>query len=145
MWSHYADKHKGLVLAFDTNHPPFSQMPDDCWLNVTYSERKPDYLYSHDENEFRQKMFATAAVKERTWSYEKEIRLVIADKALREKRFLPLTPQSVAAVYCGCRISPSDREAVQIVLRAPHLEHVELWQASLSESNYVLRFEKCLP
>jgi hypothetical protein len=141
MWSHYADKHKGLVLAFDTNHPPFSQMPDDCWLNVTYSERRPDYLYSHKENEFRQKMFATAAIKERSWSYEKEIRLVVADTAIPDGRFLPITPQSVTAVYCGCRISVTDKRTVEIALSAPHFKHVELWQAELSESGYELNFE----
>ena len=144
MWSHYADKHKGLVLGFDTNYPPFSQMPTDCWLTVTYSERKPDYLYSPDENEFREKMFATAAVKERAWSYEKEVRLVIADKALREKRFLPITPQSVIAVYCGCRISAPDKQAVQTALRAPHLQHVEVLSATLDESRYALRFQKSI-
>ena len=142
MWTHYADEHKGLVIGFDTTYPPFSQMPDDCWLKVTYSERKPDYLYSPHEDEFRQKMFATAAVKERGWSYEKEIRLVIGDKALREKRFLPITPESVMAVYCGCRMSVSDRETVQTVLSAAHFEHVDLWLAALEESEYALRFEK---
>jgi hypothetical protein len=46
MWSHYADNHTGLVLAFDTNEPPFSQIPSDCWLKVHYSMTKPDYVFS---------------------------------------------------------------------------------------------------
>jgi Protein of unknown function (DUF2971) len=43
MWSHYADNHTGLVLAFDTKQAPFSHVPNDCWLTVKYSNRKADY------------------------------------------------------------------------------------------------------
>jgi len=63
MWSHYADDHRGLVLAFDTTQVPFCQIPEDCWLTVNYSNKKPYYLYSHKQAEFRRKMFAVAASK----------------------------------------------------------------------------------
>jgi hypothetical protein len=40
MWSHYADNHTGLVLEFDTTQPPFSQIPEDCWLTVNIQIRR---------------------------------------------------------------------------------------------------------
>jgi Protein of unknown function (DUF2971) len=142
MWSHYADNHTGLVLAFDTSQPPFSQIPKDCWLAVNYSDKKPDYIYSQKEGEFRKKMFAVAATKAGDWSYEKEIRIILADSAIRDRRFLRLTPKCIAAVYCGCRISATEKKAVQAVLTTPHFKHVELWLATLDESEYALKFEK---
>ena len=140
MWSHYADNHRGLVLAFDTTQRPFCQVPRDCWLTINYSNKKADYVYSHKEREFRRKMFAIAASKASGWSYEREIRIIFADTSLRDRRFLQLVPESIAAVYCGCRISSADKTALRLALQAPHLTHVELWLASLDESEYALKF-----
>ena len=139
MWSHYAANHTGLVLAFDTAEMPFSQIQKDCWLTVKYTNEKPDYVYSIKEREFRRKMFAVAGTKAKSWSYEEEIRIVLPS-SIREGRFLPLTPKGIAAVYCGCRIAGGDQAAVQVALKHPGLEHIELWEASLNKSEYALRF-----
>jgi hypothetical protein len=141
MWSHYARDHTGLVLAFDTEQRPFSQIPEDCWLKVKYSDKKADYIYSEKDREFREKMFAVAASKATDWSYEKEVRIILADTSLREGRFLPLTPQSIAAVYVGCRTSIADKDAVKSTLLHSPLRHVELWHGLLDESKYELKFE----
>jgi len=143
MWSHYADDHRGLVLAFDTTQVPFCQIPQDCWLTVNYSNKKPYYLYSHKQAEFRRKMFAVAASKASPWAYERELRIILPDTSLRDRHFLPLAPESVAAVYCGCRISRADKTAVELASRAPHLKHVELWLATLDECEYALKFNRC--
>ena len=142
MWSHYAANHTGVAVAFDTKQKPFCQISDDCWLTVRYSNKKPDYIYSHKDREFRKKMFAVAGTKASSWSYEKEIRIVLADTAIRDRRLLPLTPKSIAAVYCGCRISAADKKAVGAALSAPHFKHVELCLATLDESEYALKFEE---
>ena len=142
MWSHYAENHTGLVLAFDTTQVPFREIPNDCWFNVKYSNKRADYVYSHKEQQFRRKMFAVAASKASGWRYEKEIRIILPDTSLRDRRFLPLTPRSIAAVYCGCRISSPDESAVRLALKTPHFKHVELWLADLDKSDYALKFVK---
>jgi hypothetical protein len=142
MWTHYAANHTGLVLAFDTAERPFSEIPKDCWLTVKYSDQIPDYVYSVKDREFRRKMFAVAGTKAKSWSYEEEIRIVLDPSWLRQGRFLPLTPKSIASVYCGCRIAEGDKAAVQVVLKHPKLDHVELWQGALDKSEHVLRFTR---
>ena len=142
MWSHYAENHTGLVLEFDTKQPPFSKIPSDCWLTVKYSDKKADYVYSHKNREFRERMFAMAASKASIWSYENEIRIVLPDTSLRDGRFLRLTTKSVAAVYCGCRMSAADKKLVQAALSSPHFKHIKLWLASLNESDYALKFKE---
>ena len=87
-------------------------------------------------------MFAVAASKASGWRYEKEIRIILPDTSLRDRRFLPLTPTSIAAVYCGCRISSPDETAVRLALKTPHFKHVELWLADLDKSDYALKFVK---
>jgi hypothetical protein len=140
MWSHYAAKHTGLVLAFDTAEKPFSEIPKECWLTVKYSDQKPDYVYALKDREFSKKMFAVAGIKAKNWSYEQEIRIVLADISLRKGRFLLLTPKSIAAVFCGYRISEEHKAAVQVALKHPEVEHVELWQGALDKSEYALQF-----
>jgi hypothetical protein len=143
MWSHYADNHRGLVLAFDTTKIPFSQIPPDCWLTVKYSNKKADYVYSHKDRQFRRKMFAVAASKASGWSYEQEIRIILAaGSPLRDGHFLRLAPETIAAVYCGYRVSSADENAVRLALAAPYFKHVELWFASLDEYEYALKFLK---
>jgi hypothetical protein len=141
MWSHYADNHTGLVLEFDKTQPPFCHISDDCWLMIKYSDEKPDYVYSHKERAFRKKMFAVAGTKATDWSYEQEIRIVLADTSLHQRRFLALTPKSISGVYCGSRISSANQKAVQATLSVPHFEHVALWLATLDESKYALKFQ----
>jgi hypothetical protein len=141
MWSHYADNHTGLVIGFDTTKVPFSQIGDDCWLTVSYSDKKPDYIHSHKERTFRRNMFSVAATKATGWAYEEEIRIVLADTAIREGRFLPLTPESIAVVYYGCRISSADKRAVEACLKQTKFQHVDRRQAALDEHGYALHFD----
>jgi hypothetical protein len=141
MWSHYADNHTGLVLEFDTDEPPFCQIPENCWLTIKYSDEKADYVYSHKDREFLKKMFAVAATKATDWSYEKEVRIIVADTAIRDRRFLPLTPKSITAIYCGCRCSSASIQAVREILKDQRLAHVTCKRAVLNSSQYALGFK----
>jgi hypothetical protein len=141
MWSHYAANHTGLVIGFNTAQLPFSQIGEDCWLTVVYSPKKPEYLYDINERTFRKNMFAVAGTKAAEWSYEKEVRIVLATTAIREERFLPLTAESIAGIYYGCRISQSDKNAFEEMLGQPHFRHIERRQAVLSDYEYRLRFD----
>ena len=88
MWSHYADNHTGLVLELETNEAPFSAIPNHI-LTVKYSEKKPDYIYSHEFGAFTKNMFPVIAAKAIDWAYEKEVR----------KFFCLKTPSEMA---CAC-------------------------------------------
>lgn len=140
MWSHYADNHSGLVIGFDTDQAPFSEIPADCQLDVTYSNDKPNYVHSKRQYDFQKMMFAVATTKARDWSYEREVRIIVADTAIRRCRFLPLSPKSVAAIYCGCRISPADKAAVRTALAPAHFGHVKIFHAKRHASEYRLDF-----
>jgi hypothetical protein len=144
MWSHYAKDHTGIVLAFDTSKEPFSQLSEADVRQVNYSETKPNYIHSSDVDAFLKGMFDVASTKAMPWSYEKEIRLVLAANwpLLRDARFLPITPACITGVFLGCRASPTTRTVVHSVLSKPHFQRIRLMEAQLDPAEYALNFNQ---
>jgi hypothetical protein len=140
MWSHYAANHTGVVIQFDTNELPFSEMPDWCMLPVIYSPQKPVYSHFTKSPEFRKAMFAVAASKAAAWSYEQETRIVLpaSREILRKARFLRVTPGSITALILGCRLSAATRMSIRSALSLSHFQHVHLMQADLHRAEYAL-------
>jgi len=86
LWSHYADKHRGLCLGFD--------IPDPLAKTVTYvgSRLKAELegiTHQDDDDSFGLKLITT---KYRHWRYENEVRLIINLEHIQpedQKYFLP--------------------------------------------------------
>lgn len=144
MWSHYANNHTGVVLAFDTSEEPFSQVGESGVLQVTYSETKPYYVHSNDVDSFLKRIFNVASTKAASWSYEKEVRIVIAVNwpLLRDTRFLPITPGCITGVILGCRASPTTQAAVRSALGQPHFQQIRLLEAHLDPAEYALNLNQ---
>lgn len=68
-WSHYADKHRELVLGFD--------VPDDCLLTVSYSAKRllaeAEQVLATGRSDQRG-MRSLLSTKFAQWKYEKEVR-----------------------------------------------------------------------
>jgi hypothetical protein len=142
MWSHYAANHTGIVIEFDTDEQPFSQL-DHLTFPVHYSATKPDYVHYNKYPDFQKAMFAVAATKAADWNYEKEVRiLVAAGRPLRQNLYMPISPASVTAVLCGCRMPGIVKLKVRAALKQQRLTHVRLMQATLDRSEYALTFNK---
>jgi Protein of unknown function (DUF2971) len=141
MWTHYAANHSGIVLEFDTEEPPFSKLGKYIF-RVTYSEKKPNYVYSNKERDFQKQLFTVATTKAVAWEYEQEIRVIVVASrtALRLKQYLPVTAGSIKGVYLGCRASPDIRAGIRAALNRMHFRHVRLIQAELDPAEYALTF-----
>lgn len=71
MWANYANNHKGICLQFKhDNDIEFFQ----GWRVVEYHEELNEIEYNPTENEF--KLMDVFYIKDKNWSYEKEVRLV---------------------------------------------------------------------
>ena len=72
LWSHYADKHKGMCLGFD--------VPRSYLMEMTYSGRRLLMSIENEmkkfklDEEFMKKMLST---KYKDWKYEDEVRLFL--------------------------------------------------------------------
>jgi hypothetical protein len=86
LWSHYADKHRGLCLGFD--------IPDEWAKQVKYrwtrlGPEPENYQPRNDKDTFGYKLLTT---KFRHWEYEDEVRLIVQLKhaeSEEQRYFLP--------------------------------------------------------
>ncbi|HEX9789780.1 MAG TPA: DUF2971 domain-containing protein [Kiloniellales bacterium] len=71
LWSHYADRHRGLCLGFDA--------PDGLLFSVTYTTKRtaPDKLFSDDQSVKEKEMERILTTKFNHWRYEDEARFFV--------------------------------------------------------------------
>ncbi|MBE0533371.1 MAG: DUF2971 domain-containing protein [Rhodospirillales bacterium] len=72
LWSHYADRHRGLCLGFD--------IPDELAMGVNYTVNRlvPNDLFSPDKTASARAMAKVLATKFSHWRYEDEVRLFVS-------------------------------------------------------------------
>lgn len=70
LWSHYADKHRGLCLGFD--------IPDQLAKNVTYVRQrlKADIEHDNPSDDTNSPGYKLVTTKYSHWKYENEVRLI---------------------------------------------------------------------
>lgn len=71
LWSHYADKHKGISIGLD--------VPKSLAIPVIYSDERPKFDYENASLEARKSaMHMAFAMKYQHWSYETEVRMALS-------------------------------------------------------------------
>jgi hypothetical protein len=140
MWSHYAERHKGICLEFrragDLSYA----------LAVNYSDEYPVINFFQIETKFRvggddaaraaQKEFVDLIylTKAKEWKYEDEWRLV---DPLRGRGLHDLAPGLLSGVIFGCRSTEEDRRKVRGWLQKASAS-VNLYQARENGSAFRL-------
>ncbi len=113
MWSHYADKHKGICLGFD--------VPEDYLIKVEYVDSRIAIEFDDESKEninsnFVQKLFSTKFID---WSYEKEKRMFVTLEETDEESenyFYPFGDDLVLReVILGSRSTSSVKEILNIL------------------------------
>lgn len=152
MWSHYANMHTGLIIAFDTEKPRFNEFGE--WMfPVQYppSHLKPefDFVMGSSVAAFIESMKCVVATKAMEWSYEKEVRIIVPLGAVfadlvkdagRRLEFIRVNEGSIAHVIFGCRCPVQLRTDVMEVLTDSAYKHVRISEARMSRDKYCLEF-----
>lgn len=137
MWSHYADQHRGIVIGFDTDQEPFSVSKRVAILKVCYRLSKIAYKHSFGGGKGFETVFhEVAARKFQDWAYEKEVRILVPRGALRDGKFLRLSPSAIQTVTLGCKSEPSLAAKVLDALRAPCFGHVKVYIAEQNQDEF---------
>lgn len=145
MWSHYADKHKGLVVEFDTAHPSLASWGDESCLEVEYLPQKADFVFeARDSTAFERRLFAVARRKSPEWEYEQEVRYILPAPSDGGVLF-PIEPGAITGVIVGARASAELMDEVCRILSQPHFSHVTLERAVLSKDMFALEFVRLDP
>lgn len=137
MWSHYADEHRGCVLAFDGTHPSFDTRvsPDDPYrslVQMEYVATVPRLTYEEITSSPRFMYMKTS-----DWATEREWRLIRPLSAANHVEADPKRPDCPVCLFAfpadclrrvilGTRISVDDEELVVKALAAQKYAHVQM-------------------
>lgn len=135
MWAHYADKHRGVMIGFDTSNPIFSNA-----RLVKYSKMRPVH------RRLGGRLSGKEMMKSNIWKCEREWR-VSAALGQCEVRMIAQTPiylqtlprDSFASVTFGCRASVEFKSAVALSLSKWGLMKCELQEMQLCDLTYKLK------
>ncbi|MBT9483044.1 DUF2971 domain-containing protein [Sediminibacterium sp.] len=123
MWSHYADKHKGVCLAFNNFISPrfidLNDIDDISEGYVEYSaENKINYISSDKLTGIR-KIFLS---KSKSWSHEQEYRYLLVN---HKKDVYKFRAQFLVDIYFGLKTSLDEKEHFINLCRKENLNHVK--------------------
>ena len=148
MWSHYADFHRGIMLAIDTDLLP------PVWLNhLVKVEYRTDRVVmdmkwlpqSHGHKEFIRRMMRT---KSCAWEYEQEYRLLFKLNGLTQRPlddgspgfFVKIPPPAIREVFVGCKCPTAIEHKIRETLSAAQLKHVTLKRSAVHDTEFRLTF-----
>ena len=148
MWSHYADFHRGIMLAIDTDLLPSG------WLkHLVKVEYRTDRVVmdmkwlpqSPGHKEFIRRMMRT---KSSAWEYEQEHRLLFKLNGLTQRPledgsagfFVKIPSPAIREVFVGCKCPTDIEQQVGEVLSSAHLKHVTLKRSAVHDTEFRLTF-----
>lgn len=140
MWSHYAQKHTGIVLGFDVSQKPFEA---DCLLDVMYSNKRESYRPTETDEykDYEEEFHKLAASKHIGWSYEEECRFIIPYEPgiLTNENFFRFREKNLVSVYMGVRMDQNHREEI---LKLTENLNCSVYEGRLCKTDYAIRFQK---
>lgn len=146
MWTHYTsdppDYCTGVVIEFDLNSSPFEELNTEFGKHdlkllkeVHYKKEKIDFDWlrlSLDEDQQLKKWIEIASTKDRSWGYEKEVRIIIPIRLSKnndikrhfsidlddKNMFLLFSPESIKAIYCGINMPEVDYRIITKLVKS---------------------------
>ena len=99
MWSHYANKHRGICIGFQKSG--FSRNPDSIPTEVIYLDEFRPIDYESGNLEAFKGWLTTKSDK---WSYEEEVRLF----NYKKKEIISFEQELVKEIIFGCKVEESE-------------------------------------
>lgn len=157
LWAHYADNHRGIVIALETTDRFFSAdyAPKEWYRshpalfrlrNVRYAGGVPRLAC-----EVEKSLEAAVFTKSKHWRYEEEWRMcrpiAEATRTIEKVPFpvcLFAVPFSaIRAVYFGCRVPDEIRTKLILSLpKTPQYEHLRFFRSRINQEKFAVIFEK---
>jgi hypothetical protein len=139
-WAHYADSHKGFCLEYDA-----TLLPVSLAFKVKYQDSYPTVEYPMPRD---QRAFQPVLIKSLDWEKELEYRIVLQSgpSAMKEhnlvssdSKFLSLPNNVIKKIYFGANVDPAHKESIKKLIKQGPFNPT-IWQATLSESTFELKF-----
>lgn len=138
LWSHYADRHKGVCLAFDVG----STLGQSGAEPVDYISEKLDPPVGEVES-LRERLLLT---KHATWKYEDEIRVIVALRGLEKEENRHYVPFSdmlrPRAAILGVACPMSVRRTLERLLSPIVAADGGVHHARLGDKRFEIKFDE---
>lgn len=137
LWSHYADKHRGICIGFD--FPPIYE-EKFILCPVSYLEE----LKSIDGmTEVYKVILYWLTSKSNRWEYEKEIRAITKNNSTENQEKIKFDPQYISEIIFGCNVSDNDiiKGIEKIKSIGINLNTITLKRMRIDENNFLLKGE----
>jgi len=144
LWAHYADSHRGLALAFDSDHSFFADAREVKYVGARIPISFAEILNS--EEKAREAATAMVFTKHLDWAYEHEYRMVRSlDAAQTQDGVDPngysiclfdFPASCVVSVVMGSRATIEDSQSIKSILADDSYRHVKLACASCEPLGY---------
>lgn len=140
MWSHYADKHKGVCIGIEINEIEYEYLlhkveyVENFEIDQALLEEKANGI------EYRRKLFSTKFIK---WEYEEEYRLVFnLDPNTHQSetwagKTVSIGTSAIKEIILGCKVPNTMIDIVKKI--AP--SHTELKKAVKDQTAFKLEYE----
>jgi hypothetical protein len=145
MWSHYADKHRGIVVGFDLDHPHLNRN----WFTVNYAKDRVgvDIAWTLRRADASDGVpLKTLATKSEVWSYEKELRSIFKLSDLdsissngRKEYFWKIPKKVICEIKLGYRCPQAIEDSVRAAILSSDLR-VRRERADLDDTHFALVF-----
>jgi hypothetical protein len=136
LWSHYADHHRGFVLAFDKAMCDCDVQPDQRFA-VEYKSTRPCAgnllnVIRREKCEALQMIVRTKSVE---WAYEEEYRFYF-EQSESGDNYARFNPDSLCQVIFGSKCLPKLERRIRQILDDPKYKHVKKCRATLSNQQF---------
>lgn len=154
LWSHYAGGHKGIRYRFDIGKIIKElNLHENSLRKVYYSEKRigVDFTVEHPTSESAQeKITKSLHTKALGWQYEVEYRLMLSKYQCSiiknsEGNFLEMfrfPASSLKRIDLGLNCNEILKSNIVEQLKRKDYGHIELYQATLHESDYSLKYRR---
>ena len=143
LWSHYGDKHRGVVITFKNAFEYF----ENNILKVEYSDLRIkipflDFILPDKENIVHKNWERNILItKSDCWKYEKEWRLIKTKENCLEENgmsFYPIVKECISSITLGCCISEENKRTLKEYMNNHSLGHIYLQQCVPLDNNFRL-------
>jgi hypothetical protein len=136
MWSHYADKHKGMCLEFKTSAMP-TQIVEKM-REVKYSNKQPTICPMCVILDCKcSDPLAPLYTKFKDWKYEQEVRMFHTDS----NTLYGYGVEALEAVYFGVKTDETDRENVCLILKGQN-KNIKFYKGEMGRNSYTVSFKE---
>ncbi|MFA5973591.1 MAG: DUF2971 domain-containing protein [Lentimicrobiaceae bacterium] len=133
MWAHYADKHRGACIGFNTRLISSCLGRDSLISNVVYYSE----FITKNLSEFREDaIFHWICSKGLDWEYEKEVRIVLGPDY---PEIMPINIVSIGEIILGCSLPEEEKQRIEsLIFDQLDYRWIILNEMKISSNKYAL-------